>query len=171
MTRPVETDTGSEFRFTGKHMLIIMIVFFAVIVGVNFTMATLASRSWTGLVVKNSYVASQGYNDELAASDRQKVSGWQSTLYYQDDVLQITVVDRDGRSVLVETAEVMIGRPAFEQQDQRLAMTLHNDGSATAGINLAPGIWAVEFVAESRHGTYRRNARLLVDDKGRGWLE
>lgn len=169
MTTPAETN--SEFRFTGKHMLIIMIVFFAVIVGVNFTMATLASRSWTGLVVKNSYVASQGYNEELAAADRQKMNGWQSTLSYQNNVLQISVSDRDGNPILAEAAEVKIGRPAFEQEDRQLAMNLQNDGSATASVNLAPGVWAIEFVAESSHGTYRRNARLLVDDKGRGWLE
>ena len=51
-------DDGT-FRFTGFHMLACMIVFFGVIVAVNLTMATLASQSWTGLVVKNSYVASQ----------------------------------------------------------------------------------------------------------------
>ncbi|TKB30132.1 MAG: cytochrome oxidase, partial [Mesorhizobium sp.] len=37
-------------EFTGGHMLLTILGFFGVVVGVNVTMATLASTSWTGLV-------------------------------------------------------------------------------------------------------------------------
>ncbi|TIW70058.1 MAG: cytochrome oxidase, partial [Mesorhizobium sp.] len=43
-------------EFTGRHMLFIILGFFGVVIGVNLTMATLASKSWTGLVVENTYV-------------------------------------------------------------------------------------------------------------------
>ena len=36
----------------GRHMLLIILGFFGVVIGVNVTMATLASKSWTGLVVE-----------------------------------------------------------------------------------------------------------------------
>ena len=49
--------TASEKQFTGKHMLASIIGFFAVIFGVNFTMAYLANSTWSGLVVANGYVA------------------------------------------------------------------------------------------------------------------
>ncbi|TIW01135.1 MAG: cytochrome oxidase, partial [Mesorhizobium sp.] len=39
-------------EFTGKHMLVSILAFFAVVIGVNVTMATLALKSWTGLVVE-----------------------------------------------------------------------------------------------------------------------
>ena len=42
--------------FTGWHMAVITISFFAVIIAVNLTLAVFASTSWTGLVVANSYV-------------------------------------------------------------------------------------------------------------------
>ncbi len=49
--------------FTGHHMLIVMLAFFgAVMIAANLTMASFASRSWSGLEVPNSYVASQEYN-------------------------------------------------------------------------------------------------------------
>ena len=48
-----------EREFTGWHMAITMIAFFGVIISVNLTMAILASSTWTGLIVKNGYVASQ----------------------------------------------------------------------------------------------------------------
>ncbi|RWK14298.1 FixH family protein, partial [Mesorhizobium sp.] len=48
--------------FTGRHMLAIILAFFGVVIAVNLTMATLANTSWTGLVVENTYVASQQFN-------------------------------------------------------------------------------------------------------------
>jgi len=62
--------------FTGKHMAMIMVAFFAVVIAVNFTMAWLAIGSFGGTVVDNSYVASQRYNDWLAQARRQSALAW-----------------------------------------------------------------------------------------------
>ena len=53
--------------FSGRHMLLTMLAFFGVIIGVNLTMAWFARSSWTGLVVENSYVASQEFNAKMEA--------------------------------------------------------------------------------------------------------
>ena len=58
----MNTRERKPAEFTGRHMLAIMLAFFGVIIAVNLVMATLASKSWTGLVVKNTYVASQQFN-------------------------------------------------------------------------------------------------------------
>lgn len=63
-------------RFTGWHMTAIFIGFFAVVVGVNILMATLAVRGFGGTVVDNSYVASQNYNRWLAEARRDAALGW-----------------------------------------------------------------------------------------------
>ena len=63
-------------KFTGWHMTTIMVAFFAVVVGVNFTMARLAIVSFGGTVVDNSYVASQQYNGWLMKARRQATLGW-----------------------------------------------------------------------------------------------
>lgn len=63
-------------RFTGRHMLITMLAFFGTIVAVNFTMAWLASSTFGGTVVDNSYVASQRFNGWLAAGRAQQALGW-----------------------------------------------------------------------------------------------
>jgi nitrogen fixation protein FixH len=63
-------------RFTGWHMTAILLGFFGVIVAVNFTMATLATRTFGGVVVENSYVASQEYNDWLKAAHAQAKLSW-----------------------------------------------------------------------------------------------
>ena len=53
--------TPSQKTFTGRHMLLLVSAFFAAVIAANGTMAYFAARSWTGLVVENSYVASQEY--------------------------------------------------------------------------------------------------------------
>ena len=79
MTRP----------FTGRHMAIIIISFFAVIIAVNLTMAYFARSSWTGLVVKNSYVASQSFNRDAEIARQQQALGWQMTLNVKREAVSL----------------------------------------------------------------------------------
>ncbi len=65
-------------RFTGRHMAIIMVAFFAVVIAVNLTMARLAGASFTGVVVENSYVASQHYNRWLEEARAEEKLGWKA---------------------------------------------------------------------------------------------
>lgn len=62
--------------FTGRHMTAILVAFFAVVIAVNMLMATLAMRTFGGVVVQNSYVASQKYNEWLARAREQEKLGW-----------------------------------------------------------------------------------------------
>ena len=71
--------------FTGRHMAIIMVAFFAVIFAVNFTMAGLAGSSFTGIVVENSYVASQHYNRWLAEARAEDRLGWSARVRREPD--------------------------------------------------------------------------------------
>jgi nitrogen fixation protein FixH len=63
-------------RFTGWHFTAIITAFFGVVVAVNLTMAVFATRTFGGVVVENSYVASQKYNDWLEAAKRQQQLAW-----------------------------------------------------------------------------------------------
>ncbi|HET9398451.1 MAG TPA: FixH family protein [Sphingomicrobium sp.] len=62
--------------FSGRHMTAILVAFFGVVIAVNFTMALFATRTFGGVVVENSYVASQKYNGWLDAARRQEQLGW-----------------------------------------------------------------------------------------------
>lgn len=63
-------------EFTGRHAAAIIVFGFAVIIAVNLFMATLAVRGFGGVIVENSYVASQDFNDWLDAADEQAALGW-----------------------------------------------------------------------------------------------
>lgn len=68
MTRPL----------TGRRVAAIIAAGFAIVIGVNFYAATLAKRSFGGIVVENSYVASQDFNRWLAEAEDERALGWQA---------------------------------------------------------------------------------------------
>jgi nitrogen fixation protein FixH len=66
--------------FTGRHMTMILVAFFGVVITVNMVMARAAVGTFGGTVVDNSYVASQNYNDWLAQGRAQRALGWDAVL-------------------------------------------------------------------------------------------
>lgn len=161
-------DSQSGFRFTGWHMLAIMVAFFGIIIAVNFFMAAMASKSWTGLVVKNSYVASQRLNEELNAARKQKEAGWRTEVVFGEGIFTLAVSDRNGVAADLEEASLFVGRPAFEQQDRELALERTKRGEYTTRTQLAPGEWALRIEGLIEGQPYRRDARLFVGKDLRG---
>ena len=62
-----DNDQVTKKELTGRKVFAIMATGFSVIIGVNITMAYSAISTFPGLVVKNSYVASQNFDRELSA--------------------------------------------------------------------------------------------------------
>lgn len=71
--------------FTGRHMAAILVAFFGVIILVNFTMARFASASFGGIVVENSYVASQEFNGWLDRAEADRALGWDAISAWRPD--------------------------------------------------------------------------------------
>mgnify|MGYP003132251449 FL=1 len=93
------TLTLKSRHFTGWHMLGVLVVFFGVTIIVNLTLAYFASNSWTGLVVKNSYVASQHFNEHLANERKQASLGWSDEFTYKNGILTLRLTDAAGTPV------------------------------------------------------------------------
>lgn len=149
-------------EFTGWHMLTLMLLFFGVIISVNVTMAVMAGRTWTGLVVKNSYVESQKFNGYLAAAKTQDAKGWRTGLAYREGFLVFEVRNKDGQPVVLDDAKIFVGRPAFEQADRTLALEPVGQGRYVAKAALAHGTWALRITGTSEGQPYRRDSRLEV---------
>ncbi len=161
----------SQFRLNGYHVFAMMMAFFGVIIAVNFTMATLASRSWTGLVVKNSYVASQQFNRDLAAAADQQKRGWHSSLSYAGKTLDFRIFDRAGNVLIPDKLELRMGRPAFEQEDLVIKLEADHNGNHRADLVLGPGDWTTQFVGTIGGVPYRRDARLFIAVDGKGLVQ
>lgn len=167
----VQTPLAKTSRFTGTHFAICMGAFFGVIIAVNVGMATLASTSWTGLVVRNSYVASQQFNASLAAAKVQKAAGWRSSITYHREKIIVRLQDRTGARLRLADPKLSVGRPVFEQRDKTVDLVTGTDGSASANLRLAPGEWALRIEGVVDGKPYRRDARLLVDTSYSGTLQ
>ncbi len=159
------TQTEKPVRpFTGKHMLAIMVSFFAVIIGVNLLMAYFANATWSGLVVANGYVASQSFDEDLAKSRAQAALGWTITLEHQPDRVSITIRDKAGMPIdgLAVTAD--LERTVTDAQDQKLTMQGEGNGVYAAAATVTPGVWELEFDAKGSGAVdnYRKIIRFFA---------
>ncbi len=132
MTRP----------FTGRHMAAIIISFFAVIIAVNLTMAYFARSSWTGLVVKNSYVASQSFNRDAEIARQQQALGWQMTLSVKREAVQFIVLDRDNQAMTGLRIRAVLQRPTDEAGDQHLKLQERGAGMYRTNAVIGGGVLA-----------------------------
>ena len=126
--------------FTGRHAAAIIVAFFAVVVGVNFTMARLASSTFGGLVVENSYVASQDFNTWLAEAEKERALGWRAEFAREaDGRLTMTLLDAQGRPLDGAQVTVDAVHPLGRAPDHVLAIEEAGPGRYVAA--LGPGRW------------------------------
>ena len=85
---------------TGRGMIAVFVALFGIIIGVNVVMAVTAVRSFPGLEVANSYVASQEFDRERAA---QEALGWQAEPVYEEGRLSLKISDAQGLPAPVRT--------------------------------------------------------------------
>lgn len=143
--------------FTGRHMAAILVAGFGVVVAVNFTMAGLASSTFGGVVVENSYVASQKFNGWLEKAEKAKALGWELAATRRADgrvAAQLTNVP-PGASVTAQARH-----PLGRMPD--MALTLYKDASgAWVSTQILPAArWTVRFEVQFNGETWRTEQRV-----------
>jgi nitrogen fixation protein FixH len=127
-------------RFTGWHMAGIMILFFGVIVTVNMTMAVFATRTFGGKVVENSYVASQQFNEWLAAARAQEKLGWKRELSLgADRKIAVSVSATDAG------VEGYARHPLGREAEVKLSFAPEGEGRFRSIETLPRGRWIVHL--------------------------
>ncbi len=159
-----------KWQFTGYHMVASMVAFFGVIMIANFTMAWFASSSWSGLVVKNSYVASQNFNERLKAARVQDARGWEEAFSYGERQVEFGLLDSAGKAVDFDMVSIKFFRPVSQNRDIELMLTRERAGQYQANIALAPGVWLFKLIGKGAD-PYRLNGRMIVDEAGKGFLQ
>ncbi len=131
--------------FTGRHMLAIFVVFFGIVIAVNFWVASIALHSFSGVVVENSYVASQQFNGWLKDAKTERALGWSAT------------VSRDAAGrLVVKTAGIPAGakltallrRPLGVPDDRTEALREISPGGYQSK-EVDPGRWLVRIEADA----------------------
>lgn len=149
----------SSRPFNGYHMTAILMGGFAVVIGVNVTMATFALRTFGGTVVDNSYVASQRFDGWLNAARRQQHLGWAAS--------HATVVNRELSIHLSNAAgpvrhamvRVELKHPLGREPDRAGTLRESAPGIYSATIDMPRGRWKLRIVARANG----EEARFLQD--------
>lgn len=135
------------FVFTGWHMLAVMVAFFGVIVSVNMLMAYYATSTWSGLVVKNTYVASQEFNGKAAGIRAMLATGIRGKLTVENGEIAYRLTIGDEKPVEADAVTAHFKRPVGEHQDFVAALLPAGDGRYAANREVLPGDWIVEMIA------------------------
>ncbi|CAD7022912.1 cation transporter [Pseudorhizobium endolithicum] len=135
------------FVFTGWHMIGVMCLFFGTIISVNFYMAWQATHTWSGLVVKNTYIASQEFNGKVAEARALAASGIAGTLDIDGSDIRYRLVDASEKAVAADGVTLSFKRPVGEDQDFDLSLQPQGEGTFAARHDLAGGTWIVEVEA------------------------
>lgn len=141
-------------RLGGRGVLVIAVIAFLVMLTPNVILAVTAARTFSGVVVEDSYVASQGFDRAKAA---QLALGWTVALDHDADVLRLDIADAAGHVVRPAALVVAMGRPTTTRADRIVAMEPTPRGYAGVA-DLAPGHWRVEIAATAEDGTAFRQS-------------
>ena len=133
---------------TGRKVLLIAVLSFGVVLAANLTMLFSATGTFPGLVVKNSYVASQDWDKKANA---QRALGWKAVAEYADGTLRVMMTGRSGMPVTGLSVAAVVGRPASTRDDVRIELTEAADGYA-APLELPPGQWRVMISGANTEG-------------------
>lgn len=148
--------------FTGRMALAVIGGGFAVVIAVNLTLATLASRSHPGLVVQNSYVASQKFNGWLAEGRAQKAMGWKVAASADAATLSLSAENALGAPLSGLTAVATLEHPLGAQPSRDLPLAEVAPGRYAAPHGLAAGQWRAEVRLSRGSERFYLPARLLV---------
>lgn len=153
-------------EFTGKRLFLILVAFFGVIISVNVTMATLANTTWSGLVVENSYVESQKFNNHFDAARARAALGWSSEMEFADGRFSYRITNREGKAVRLMDVAVEFRRPVQEAKDQHAALLPVEEGKYAGELSLDDGQWIVDIsaVAPGLGEPWRDMKRVFVRD-------
>ncbi len=152
-----------ENPLTGWHMLAIVCAFFGVVIAVNIVLAVKATGTFPGLVVENSYVASQHYDDLLARARAQDSRGFRDRLGAEGGVLRFSLAARDGGLLRGLDVVAHVGRPSTTAEDRRFDFAPAADGSYVASEPLGPGLWEVDLEAgRGAEALFRKTQEIFV---------
>lgn len=144
--------------FTGWHMTTILVSFFAIVIAVNLTMARLATGTFGGVVVENSYVASQQYNHWLAAAERQAQLGWTHKIALDHQRRLIVHASKNGARLPALSAHGQAIHPLGRAKSLTLSFTRDSDGRLRAREPLPSGRWHVRITLSSGE------AKFIIDE-------
>jgi len=135
-------------EINGWHVFAGFALAFGTIIAVNLTLAYNAVNTFPGLEVKNSYVASQSFDENREA---QEALNWDVSATLQGDTLRLTIL-QDGTPVMPIIEEATFGRATSIAADQTPEFAPES-GALVATVVAGDGNWNLRMKARADDGT------------------
>ncbi len=146
--------------FTGKKVAMIFIAFFGVVIAVNLTMARLATSTFGGLIVDDSYLAGQHFNSWLAEAKVEQTLGWKGELVRDPEGgVAMSVTGSDGKPMRAASVTAIAEHPLGQQPLTNL--TLREIAPGTYAAPLLAGRWRVRVTVQSGGKVWRTVGEVL----------
>jgi nitrogen fixation protein FixH len=139
--------------FTGRHMAGILVAFFGAIIAINVVNARYAGATFGGVVVENSYVASQDFNRWLAEAEAQDALGWDEVMTWRPDGRVVVAVTGAPRGVVVKA---LARHPLGRLPDRGLTFERIGEGRFLSHQALPDGRWDVRLTLAGEGHVWRR---------------
>jgi nitrogen fixation protein FixH len=132
--------------FTGRHFAAILVAGFAVVMCVNFYMASRAVAGFHGTVVDNSYVASQRFNEWLDKAETARGLGW-SAEAMREDTGHVLVTASGVPEGAVVSAELR--RPIGKREYANLDFEALGEGRFRSSETVKEGRWTMRLFIDA----------------------
>lgn len=126
--------------FNGRHMLAILVGGFGLVIAVNLSAAVVAKKTFGGIVVENSYVASQDFNRWLDEAKAEQALGWSAKIARRADGRVAAALSNAPAGAIV-TAEAR--HPLGRAPDQQLTFKAAENGMVVSDQVLPAGRWTL----------------------------
>ncbi|WP_420969755.1 FixH family protein [Bradyrhizobium sp. B120] len=154
---------------TGRYVLIVILVFFAVVIGANLAMMRFAVMTLPGTEVDSAYSASLAYQREIIAARQQNERNWlvQVHIDRQSDgraVLAIEARDRAGAPLAGMGFVARLERPVDRRADRTIDVSEAHAGTYRGSAEgVAAGQWdlVIEGDADGRRMFLSKNRIVL----------
>jgi len=151
----------------GRDVLAVLLAFFGAVFAVNGLLIYQALSTHTGLVANEPYRMGLAYNERIGAAARQAQLGWSERLDFgRDGHALFALAEADGRPVRGLRVEGVLGRPASNAHDVKLAFHETAPGEYEAQVARVPaGSWLILLEARARAGAepiFRLRRRLWL---------
>ena len=151
------TALAAPRRLTGRHVLLMLLAFFATVTAVNAVFIVLALDTFTGVSTDRAYQRGLDWNRELSAAAVQKARGWSASAEAQaaDGAVWITARFKDaaGRPLDALVVRGELRRPTNAGSDASAEFEARGGGRYVAALPLTlRGNWDLRIEAEAPDG-------------------
>lgn len=171
-TQDLDIDRAGRpggFVLTGRHVLLMFVLFFGVVFAVNFYMLRVAVGTFSGVHTETPYKMGLAYNTRIAASRKQDELGWTvdaRVIRGADGNASIVLqaADRSGAPLSGLAGRIRLERPADKRLDIDADLAATGTGRYGAELRgVAAGQWdVVVFLDRGGETVFESTSRIVI---------